>query len=79
MDTLIAGLPLRNNRIVRRARFYERNNEGNITIQSGKKFSRNTVGTYNDWLVYRTEGNKMIWYRGRAVFVKEIVLDSDKL
>jgi hypothetical protein len=79
MSVLIRGLPKYNKHLVTRARFYERNNDRNIDGLAHESFFANTVGGWDDYLLYETDGNKRVKYRNQEVWVKELILPGNDI
>ncbi|ETN40329.1 uncharacterized protein HMPREF1541_04605 [Cyphellophora europaea CBS 101466] len=79
MNIAILKQPLGNKRMMTRVRFYERFSDMDIEGLSREAYAKGDRGTWEDFLVYETNGNQEVEYKGFKVWVKELVLTSDDI
>lgn len=78
LEKAVMYLPPGNKRMMTRIRFYERNNDMNIEGLSMESYW-NGGGDWGEMLTYETNGNQLVEYRGRKVWVKELILPGNDI
>lgn len=76
LENAVMYLPPDNKRMMTRIRFFELNNKYNIEGPSIESYW-NGPTDQGSTLTYETYGNKLVKYRGKKVWVKELVLRSN--
>lgn len=78
VEKAIMRLPAGNKRMMTRIRFFERDNKYNIEGLGMEGYAM-WADAWSKMLTYQTQGNQRIVYRGKKVWIKELVLPGERI